>query len=58
MIEWRNVFWITFGLSLITSIGYIFCGSGELQAWNNPDQILLIENGNKIQENNNKVTSK
>lgn len=32
--EWREVFWITFSVIIITNVGYIFMGSGEVQPWN------------------------
>ncbi|XP_065213100.1 putative inorganic phosphate cotransporter [Planococcus citri] len=41
MMEWREVFWITFAVIIITNIAYIFMGSGEVQSWN--DVLLATE---------------
>ncbi|PNF21048.1 hypothetical protein B7P43_G08414, partial [Cryptotermes secundus] len=36
ILQWREVFWIVFGVFLVTNLLFIFMGSGELQPWNNP----------------------
>ncbi|XP_047119767.1 putative inorganic phosphate cotransporter isoform X1 [Schistocerca piceifrons] len=33
--EWRIVFWITFGILVVTGIIFFFTASGEVQYWNN-----------------------
>ncbi|KAK3931590.1 Putative inorganic phosphate cotransporter [Frankliniella fusca] len=33
--EWRNVFWVTFGVCLASSLFYWFFSSAQVQAWNN-----------------------
>ncbi|XP_037911071.1 putative inorganic phosphate cotransporter isoform X2 [Hermetia illucens] len=45
--EWRVVFWISFGVFVITSIVYVIWASGETQPWNNPEKMKAIqaENG-------------
>lgn len=35
--EWRNVFWIIFGVGLVTSVIYAGFASGEVQEWNDPN---------------------
>lgn len=32
--QWRTVFWIAFGVFVITNIIYVIFGSGEEQWWN------------------------
>lgn len=39
--EWRKIFWITFGVIVLTNIIYNFFGSGEIQPWN--DTIVATE---------------
>ncbi|KAL1497230.1 hypothetical protein ABEB36_008225 [Hypothenemus hampei] len=39
VMEWRIVFWISFGIFMSTSIIYGIFGSGEEQWWNNPNKI-------------------
>lgn len=34
--EWRLVFWITFGIFVITTVAYTLWASGEIQPWNDP----------------------
>jgi hypothetical protein len=36
ILQWREVFWIVFGVFIVTNLLFIFMGSGELQPWNNP----------------------
>jgi ACS family sodium-dependent inorganic phosphate cotransporter len=36
ILQWREVFWIVFGVFLVSNLLFIFMGSGELQPWNNP----------------------
>lgn len=45
MNEWRTVFWVTFGVFVITTIVYLIWASGELQPWNEPEGPAPIENG-------------
>lgn len=35
--EWRLVFWIGFGIALLSSAYYIFLASGDIQPWNEPN---------------------
>lgn len=37
--EWRLIFWITFILQLTKAFGFALWGSGDVQPWNNPDEI-------------------
>jgi ACS family sodium-dependent inorganic phosphate cotransporter len=34
--EWRIVFWIAFGVFMVTNAVYIIWASGEVQPWNTP----------------------
>ncbi|XP_021935626.1 putative inorganic phosphate cotransporter isoform X2 [Zootermopsis nevadensis] len=42
ILQWREIFWIVFGVFLATNVLFIFMGSGEIQPWNNP---LTMEQG-------------
>lgn len=46
MHEWRSVFWITFVILTISAIVYSLWGSGELQPWNNPDNMTVLKTKN------------
>ena len=35
--EWRQFFWILLGLSLSSNVIFLLFGSGEVQAWNDPE---------------------
>lgn len=43
MAEWRTVFWVTFGVFVITTIVYVIWASGEVQPWNEPEDQDLAE---------------
>lgn len=43
MSEWREVFWITFAVIIVTNFAYVFMGSGELQPWNDLSQTTEAE---------------
>lgn len=43
MNEWRTVFWITFGVFVVTTIIYCIWASGELQPWNDPVKMKLLK---------------
>ncbi|XP_055382752.1 putative inorganic phosphate cotransporter isoform X2 [Condylostylus longicornis] len=45
--EWRLVFWIAFAVFVASSIVYAIWASGEVQPWNEPENLKprLIENG-------------
>ncbi|XP_017300224.1 putative inorganic phosphate cotransporter isoform X3 [Diaphorina citri] len=43
MLEWRLVFWISFGVIMITNVAYVFMGSGKIQSWNEPRHLLPEE---------------
>lgn len=32
--EWQIVFWITFGVLVLTTLVYMIWASGEIQSWN------------------------
>lgn len=49
--EWRFVFWITFGIFVVTTVVYSIWASGEVQPWNFPKECRSSELGNN--ENNN-----
>lgn len=34
MSEWREVFWITFSVIILTNVAYVIMGSGDVQPWN------------------------
>lgn len=36
--EWRVVYWISFGIFVVTVIIYGIWGSGEVQSWNDRDE--------------------
>lgn len=44
--EWRAVFWISFGIFIVTTVVYVLWASGEVQPWNYPPE-QSIENGRK-----------
>ncbi|XP_076262845.1 sialin-like isoform X1 [Rhynchophorus ferrugineus] len=49
--EWQLVFWIAFGVFLITNSIFVLFGSGEVQKWNNNDQKeKSVEAGNAVSE--------
>ncbi|KAL7294278.1 hypothetical protein TKK_0012293 [Trichogramma kaykai] len=35
--EWRLVFWILFGVSVVSNVIFLAFGDGEVQYWNDPD---------------------
>ncbi|CAG9763217.1 unnamed protein product [Ceutorhynchus assimilis] len=37
LIQWRLVFWITFGVFAVTNMVYLIFGTGKEQSWNNPE---------------------
>lgn len=41
--EWRLVFWIAFGVLVVTSVIYGFWASGEIQDFNEPKDLKEIE---------------
>ncbi|XP_055326564.1 putative inorganic phosphate cotransporter [Sitodiplosis mosellana] len=53
--QWRFVFWITFGVSIVRIIIFVMWGSAEIQPWNNPQSKTSPESGtqNKKEENGN-----
>lgn len=48
MKEWRNVFWLAFGLYMGTLVIYTTFGSAEVQPWNSPQKPKLYP---KIDDN-------
>lgn len=51
MNEWRVVFWITFVIFAVTTIIYCLWASGELQPWNDPNNMKLITDPSYIENN-------
>lgn len=51
LVEWRLVFWVTFGIFVVTTVIYSIWASGEVQPWNYPKDQKSAEYGNA--ENNN-----
>ncbi|KAL1130665.1 hypothetical protein AAG570_011907 [Ranatra chinensis] len=41
--EWRVVFWVMFGVMIITNFTFIFFGSGEIQHWNEPAGPAVVD---------------
>jgi hypothetical protein len=35
MQQWRTVFWIVFGVFVVTNLLFVLMASGEIQPWNN-----------------------
>lgn len=52
--EWRTVFWIAFGVFIVTNIVYIIWASGEIQPFNDP----MSMKDNSDSEANKKEVSK
>lgn len=38
--EWRLVFWIVFGVFIVTNVIFILFASGEVQDWNDPEFVI------------------
>lgn len=51
--EWRNVFWISFAIFIITTVIYSIWASGEVQPWNEPRECKSSELGNAEYSNGN-----
>lgn len=51
--EWRTVFWISFGIFIVTTVIYSIWASGEIQPWNEPRQCKSSEFGNAEYNNGN-----
>lgn len=49
--EWKFVFWILFGVSLVSNVIFLAFGSGEVQYWNDPD-FLTKQNNEKERRQN------
>ncbi|XP_046627274.1 putative inorganic phosphate cotransporter isoform X1 [Neodiprion virginianus] len=45
--EWRLVFWIIFGVFIVTNTAFLFFASGEVQYWNDPEFLLRDTEGRK-----------
>ena len=60
--EWQLVFWIVFGVFVVTNIIYILYASGETQVWNDPEFLKKEQNGkmrsDAIVYNNGEIFSK
>lgn len=51
MNEWRLVFWMTFAVFVVTTIVYVIWASGEVQPWNEPENVRMVENGDSKRAN-------
>lgn len=51
--EWRNVFWIIFGVLMSTNVFYLIFASGEVQPWN--DVTLMKKETKEKKRNESKV---
>jgi MFS transporter, ACS family, solute carrier family 17 (sodium-dependent inorganic phosphate cotransporter), other len=47
--EWRLVFFVTFGVLVVTNIFYLIFGSGETQDWDMPEERRRNETEDVIQ---------
>ncbi|XP_031635861.1 putative inorganic phosphate cotransporter [Contarinia nasturtii] len=45
ILQWRKVFWITFGFSIVRTVVFLLWGSGVVQQFNNPVKQLSVESG-------------
>lgn len=54
--EWRLVFWVTFGIFVVTTVIYSGWASGEVQKWNNPQKKQSAEYGNTDNNNDSEKT--
>uniref|UniRef100_A0A6P7F7L5 Inorganic phosphate cotransporter n=1 Tax=Diabrotica virgifera virgifera TaxID=50390 RepID=A0A6P7F7L5_DIAVI len=43
LLEWRIVFWMTFGCYTITTIIYCIWGTAEIQPWNDPEKYEMMK---------------
>ncbi|XP_076627177.1 putative inorganic phosphate cotransporter [Colletes latitarsis] len=50
--EWRLVFWIVFGVFVVTNIVFILFASGEVEYWNDPEFIRREREEKKIKIKN------
>lgn len=49
--QWRTVFWIAFGVFMVTNVIYVIFGSADEQAWNDPTGTKLdAERGGKFEK--------
>lgn len=55
--QWRTVFWVTFGINAIRTIVYSLWASGEIQPWNEPENVNTFES-QKITETEKESTIK
>lgn len=57
MLEWREVFWITFSVIIITNVAYVFMGSGDVQPWNDISREGEDETMNSAQNNGKNIAN-
>lgn len=43
LLEWRLVFWVAFGVLVVTAIVYVIWASGEVQDFNDPPHRIDFE---------------
>lgn len=49
MIEWRTVFWISFGLHMAKIANFMLFGSAEVQPWDTPKRVQNDSEANEKQ---------
>ncbi|KAJ8681205.1 hypothetical protein QAD02_016992 [Eretmocerus hayati] len=55
--QWRLVFWIVFGVSVLTNIVFLVYGSGEVEYWNDPEFVKEDREKRKGKSNDVEVVS-
>lgn len=54
--NFRIVFWMVFGILLVTGVFYLFFADGEIQHWNNPNKSKRQSIGNEDSEEKSNET--
>jgi ACS family sodium-dependent inorganic phosphate cotransporter len=55
LLQWRTVFWIAFGVFLLTNLIFICFASGEVQSWNFADDDADEKGQKEMTTKNNQV---
>lgn len=55
--QWRLVFWIVFGVFVLTNIIFIVYASGEVQYWNDPDFLIRDKEERQLRKAEKKQAS-
>jgi len=64
LLQWRAVFWITFGVFAVTNLVYLVFGTGNEQPWNDPDYNLKkkihksVQNGKETKKSKDDLKTK